>query len=451
MRKLLIIVIYSIYLFILIGFILHTSSNPEILGKYTYKYFLLLVLITLSFFPFIFFLYWIQKPSKLLLKGRRYKINLSTKIIIISIGIVIFVAIPFEMSLRQKYESFETDYYIYSKENFHPFLQLQLSNSDTNISINSEGFRSNEISKEKESNIYRIFVLGGSTVLNSGVSDDHVFSKLLQNSLNNQFTNKKIEVINAGTDGYTTQHSLIQYLFKIREFDPDLVIMWHGVNDLYYSCDQTYLSNGTYKEDYSHFLGPTADMVNSHFSPDPIVSVNLISFDVIKKFLLNNFYSDMTKYINKINRYSGIYANQEKYNFYDLNNIPSTNAYNRNLRLFSEILEKDNVTFILANQPYLYKNNMTREELNVVIFPSSNCYLGNTYPTIMSSKDGLDEFNKIAEKIAEEKNLFFIDLNSQIPKNLNYFTDDVHYTKLGNELIADILFKFISANEFVIK
>lgn len=100
------------------------------------------------------------------------------------------------------------------------------------LNINSFGFRGAEITKEKQENTYRIFLVGGSTVFGAGAtSDAATISGFLQKKFDNAKLPFNVEVINAGTPG---SHSLWEsYYVKttIREFKPDLVIVYDGWND----------------------------------------------------------------------------------------------------------------------------------------------------------------------------------------------------------------------------
>src|SRR5438105_3896699 len=63
----------------------------------------------------------------------------------------------------------------FSLENVHPFLQHQLTpslNKGTNLHVNSFGFNADPIRKKKPEGTYRIFIQGGSTVLNRSVPYD---------------------------------------------------------------------------------------------------------------------------------------------------------------------------------------------------------------------------------------------------------------------------------------
>ena len=43
----------------------------------------------------------------------------------------------------------------------------------------------------------------------------------------------------------------------------------------------------------------------------------------------------------------------------------------------------------------------------------------------------------------EEKNILVFDLDSKIEKNILYFRDDIHFTKLGAEKVSSELFDFL--------
>ena len=100
--------------------------------------------------------------------------------------------------------------------------------------LNSLGFRGSEFSEIKPPNTYRIFMVGGSTMVGSGgSSDDTTIPGILQKMFDSDNSNlKKIEVINAGFSGanHVTEYNLIKQ--KLVTFSPDLVIVYDGWNSL---------------------------------------------------------------------------------------------------------------------------------------------------------------------------------------------------------------------------
>ena len=98
-------------------------------------------------------------------------------------------------------------------------------------SINNHGFRGKDFSKEKLDNTYRIFAVGGSTTFGSGVSDNETWPIHLQKKFEKVDFGFEVEVINAGVPKANSSHELQLIKEKIVNFEPDLVIMYDGVND----------------------------------------------------------------------------------------------------------------------------------------------------------------------------------------------------------------------------
>ena len=101
------------------------------------------------------------------------------------------------------------------------------------LTHNAHGFRGRELEMVKPDRTYRIVCVGGSTTYTEKVSqDDHTYPAQLERFLRARFAQVNIEVINAGVPGYTTAESLINLAFRVSEWDPDLIVIYHAVNDV---------------------------------------------------------------------------------------------------------------------------------------------------------------------------------------------------------------------------
>jgi lysophospholipase L1-like esterase len=405
-------------------------------------------MVTIGFPPFIFLLFFIAKPTKLKIRKKKYEIT-SLKKLVVFIILICLILIPGELYLRNKYRDVEQHTYRYTVDNFHPFLQFIPSKAQ-NLHINQWGFRGDEITKQKSKNTYRVFLLGGSTVFNSGVIYEKNVSKRLEEMLSQKYPEKKIEVINAGVDGYTSEHSLIQYLFYIKDFSPDMIIMWHGINDWYYSCTPKQYAYTSYKSDYSHHLGADAQMVFAHFQPSPLLSFHSVLVDQIGIFLKDNLYSDITTKIKQAAPFPGIYSKKSLHKTYKMTSYSSLPSYKRNLQSFITAIKNDQVTLLLGNQPYLYKKNISDTEQKVLLFPVVNCMKADgSYPSLESMILAMEAYNKTIEEKAQENSIPFINLEKALPKTLKYFTDDVHYTEKGNAVVANKLYESIIKGAYI--
>jgi len=109
--------------------------------------------------------------------------------------------------------------------------KVDLPSDELKPYINSHGFRGSEIEKNKPDNTFRIFAVGGSTTFSVGVEDEFTWPSLLQENLNSLKTTTKIEVVNAGHAGATSYTNSKLIKTKLISFEPDLVIVYEGVND----------------------------------------------------------------------------------------------------------------------------------------------------------------------------------------------------------------------------
>jgi lysophospholipase L1-like esterase len=115
-----------------------------------------------------------------------------------------------------------------------------------------------------------------------------------------------------------------------------------------------------------------------------------------------------------------------------------------------QIVQNDQVKFILATQPFLYNNSLSEAEKKSIWFPKAFCTNeNNEYPNIKSMEFGVNLFNSETKKIAEFHHIPLVDLEAHIPKNRKYFYDDFHYTEKGNQLMAETLFEFIKNNKII--
>jgi lysophospholipase L1-like esterase len=105
--------------------------------------------------------------------------------------------------------------------------------STDSITINGLGFRGAEFSEIKQSNTYRIFMIGGSTMFGAGAtSDETTIPGYLQQLLNEKEFGFDIEVINSGIQGADNNKESKLIEQKLVRFSPDLIIIYDGMNDL---------------------------------------------------------------------------------------------------------------------------------------------------------------------------------------------------------------------------
>ena len=102
------------------------------------------------------------------------------------------------------------------------------------INYNSLGLRGPEFSIIKSPDTYRIFMVGGSTMIGSGATSDETTKPAILQKIfdSDNSTTQKIEVINAAFFGAnsSTEFDLISQ--KLVRYQPDLIVIYDGLNDL---------------------------------------------------------------------------------------------------------------------------------------------------------------------------------------------------------------------------
>ncbi len=434
MKKYFLILMSAMYLALVVGFVLHTSDDPFFFGKYSLKYGLVLLIILASFPIYFLVIRFILSSTTIRLRtGKSLVITPFHKIVFYSC-LLLVVLLPDELLLRVFQEA---------KPNFldsyHPYLQNRLKANDEEMHINSHGFRGEEITLRKPDGVIRIFVLGGSTVYCDRVPYESSHVRRLEKALAGYYPDHTIEVLNAGNHWHTTQHSLIKYLFKIKEYEPDLIILWHAINDLYRSFSPAEWARGDYRADYSHFYGPVSNMVFEHVDPStPFIAFDSLVVDRVGSVFEHNFATDL--------------RGKQNASPVDVFEFPSLAAFRRNMEEIVTILSADGVQLVLATQPFLYRSDLSEKERDLIEFPTLFCSMeGNRYPNIDSMIRGMNAFNAETTKVAIEHGIPLIDLESRIPKTTYYFLDDVHYTDEGNALVAQVISAYLIQQGLVTK
>ncbi len=108
---------------------------------------------------------------------------------------------------------------------------IELVPYKNNVEYNNKGFRGENFSNEKVSNVYRIFMVGGSTMIGS-TSNDTTIPSILQRMFDSSELEFEVEVINSGFSGGNTISELALIKSELVSYNPNLIIMYDGWNDL---------------------------------------------------------------------------------------------------------------------------------------------------------------------------------------------------------------------------
>lgn len=140
----------------------------------------------------------------------------------------------------------------------HPFLpyagpagsRIVLKDGDSppeEIVTNSYGFRAHEFPHSKSPEAYVVLCFGGSTTYGYKAPDNaSTWPERLESLLQERLPRRKVRVYNLGVDMASSAFSIVNLALVGVHLDPDLVIVYHGYNEL------AVLDTGGYRWDHSH-------------------------------------------------------------------------------------------------------------------------------------------------------------------------------------------------------
>jgi len=123
--------------------------------------------------------------------------------------------------------------------------------------------------------------------------------------------------------------------------------------------------------------------------------------------------------------------------------FPGLASFTQNLRTLISLARLDNTTVILMTQPSLYKVNMTASEFAALRMLRNGATGRRRQWSTGTAARGMSAYNDAIRQLAEAEGYGLVDLETAIPKTLEYFSDDVHYRAKTFDLIAEHVSKRI--------
>lgn len=110
---------------------------------------------------------------------------------------------------------------------------------DVHLRTNELGLRDDPMDgPAKPAGSYRVLALGDSFTQGWSVSRDDLFVDILERWW--QAEGRKVDVVNAGTEGWSTDQEVAWFLEHGADFQPDLVLVFAYENDLYWCAETQY-------------------------------------------------------------------------------------------------------------------------------------------------------------------------------------------------------------------
>jgi lysophospholipase L1-like esterase len=272
--------------------------------------------------------------------------------------------------------------------------------------FNRQGFRTRETIGAKGEDEFRIIALGGSTTEDAWNEAGIHWPLVLERELH-AAGHRHVRVLNAGMSAYSSAHSLVQYEFHIVEFDPDLLLVMHNINDL----DVTYFAarlgepiDSNYAAKYSQ-RGFTGDVDDD---------------DVVISRLAHSIAAHLAEL-----RAPGPTPLPD----YDLRE--GLRLFHRNLRNLILLARSNGTDVVLLTMPVDRSRDFDPIRLQGTHYGSP--------PTREQFLADFERFNREARRVADSEQVALVDMAALMPQEPSYFADSVHYTTAGTEAFGKLL------------
>lgn len=427
--------VWVLLILLIAGFWCHSCMQADIAGRYSASYFVGLCTATVGLVSLGLLVGFLTRPASDVAQRERFRRIRKVIVVLLLAGILLA-----EFSLSMVQRSRLHDELADRRENlaqWHPFLQTVPPANNDELHTNRWGFRGDPIDPEKAEGTFRVFVLGGSTVYCSRTAYEQTHVLKLHRHLSNALPGINVEVQNAGCDWHTSLHSIIKYQSLIQDFEPDLVIIYHGINDLCRSFSPPEYATSAFRPDYAHFSGPMSGVVHNYFQQELRPPSEL--YGLVSTAFQDYWFSDFRVAPNEQKQKEWLRWNPGEFRI-EPDELPSLRVFRRNLTDLITLIQSRGTQVMVASQPHLLKERMPQEEAVKLIFPIYFCRNASERISVNSLRLALDAFNEASRSVAGECGAGFAELEPAVPKNLEHFIDDVHYTDLGNTVVAQTLY-----------
>lgn len=311
-----------------------------------------------------------------------------------------------EASIRTWAYFFRTSYERYNPttKRLELVRNLRLQRGKDELLINSKGFLGLEFDQEKPNGTFRIISIGDSCTFTDGVWA-RAYPALLARLLNEERSQKAFEVINAGIEGYNSTLARARLTDEILKYNPNMVTIYIGWNDLMKTSPQDSLPSG---------------------------EVGLFSRIKQESYLFKAYRKLIFGYLRPLVSRPGVHVGTDQvHQFDDL--VPV--QYRDNVEGMIKTLKEKGVKGMLFTLPTVVTPEMSYQEVRKqnVVFP---LYVGAfDVPSLLAL---IRAFNKVIFELATKYTIPIVDLNATFNEHdkRDLFWDTMHPSRAGHEIIA---------------
>ncbi len=293
------------------------------------------------------------------------------------------------------------------------------SNKDTEEKLNRLGYRGKAPLAKKAEGEHRVFVLGGSTVFNG----EPTISELLEKEFY-EGGSENVNVFNYGVVSSVSGQEVARIVYEISEYEPDLVIMYNGGNDIWQPL--TYDPRPGYP--FNFLAYEKNPLLESRVEDYPQMAMFLYGSNLMRKYLKSYFEDN---FIQLEQTRAEVEYGSDQWR----EEIAVT--YTRNVVRASKVSKAFGAEFVCFLQPMVFfKDDLTGEQVEIKEPLNGHC---------LKVREIVIE--KMAAEMEKDGAVKFVDLTDCFDDRPEMiYGDHIHISQEAKELVASKIYGYLKSD-----
>ncbi|MDP3920822.1 MAG: SGNH/GDSL hydrolase family protein [Candidatus Omnitrophota bacterium] len=308
--------------------------------------------------------------------------------------------------------------YLANMEIDNPYIPyLRSAEPGVHHGTNTQGFRGQEVPLRKDTNEVRILCVGGSTAVDQATFAES-WPGRLEAKLSAAYPDKKITVLVQAVGSWFSSDNLVFYALRAQDYNFDIVLIYDGWNDLTPSMSKNF------RTDYSHSRGrPESALrflnrlkrLHERF---PL----LLQTNTYRLLWGITYRIEMPRFNNGMFRDRGSPSH----------GIRGADTFERNIRTIATLAASQGSRVLYVSHVDL----------------ATPKYM-ESLDSWLQHRNHLENIRAAKEAVESLPGGLFFDLAAVFPQDEHYFTDRIHFTGEGSEIVSDLIADFIRSKDIV--
>lgn len=294
----------------------------------------------------------------------------------------------------------------------------------------------------------RVLCIGASTTDQPTQETRDTWCAQLQVLLQEKFSPQRVRIETAtfAHGGWRMADLVARVPSVLDEFHPDVVTVLMGVNDLTFNGGGGYTYEGI-AERVASIQSREASLGRGLWHQCEVVSQLCRRLIVLKQRVYSWLHIDLSRSLEWHSRnLQNLRREYQQYEYVEVlqRKLDPLREFEDGVDAVLTLLDQRGIAAVVLGQPILWKQTMTEaERLALWFFVETPA--GRVRPSGAWLQQEMGRFNDAQMRVASKHRASYLNLDEVIPKDLDHYFDDCHFTDLGSRRVAREVFPLLAA------